>query len=103
MWLNKDFALQWQQQAWKNSRIGILIFCLFQIIFEVIVNGGKEMFIMLIANYLISSFVVKNRIKDGKFCNMSLIKGVFVAFVVFVARVLLHIIYVIYMDNIKCY
>ena len=92
-YLHKGFNSEYQFNTWKVARWGIFIFCFVHWIFEIGTGNEKLMFLPVIANYLISAWFIKNRIRKGKFVEQPLIAGLAVSCSVFLIRLVLSVVY----------
>ena len=92
-YLYKGFNSEYQFSTWKIARWGIVAFCFVHWIFEIGTGNEKFMFLPVIANYLISAWFIKNRIRKGKFVERPFIVGLSVSCTVFLIRLVLSVVY----------
>jgi hypothetical protein len=77
-----------QKAIWKEARWGVIIFCVIQLFFEIIVgnkSGGFPVFI----NFWVSAWYIKDQIAKGKQKKNLLLMGISVSGVVFLIRLAL--------------
>ncbi len=80
-------------KAWKAARWGIIIFCFIHFLFEVGTGNEQTMLISVVANYVISAWYIKRRIKKYKLMNRPMLAGFTVSCIVFLIRLFIGIIY----------
>ena len=86
-------------KIWKKARIGIFIFCGLHFIFEAFMENKAAVFFIWI-NYIISSWIIKNRIGNRKMNSNPTATGFIISLFVFIVRLLLGFI-VMFIINLK--
>lgn len=98
--VKNSLTLDWQYRTWKLCQYGILTFSIFNLLFEILLSGGKPNFILpVVVNYIISAWYLGRRISKGKKYNKPYLLGLFTAFLVFVIRLVAGMLVMILIDN----
>lgn len=81
------------KDLWKSARWGIIAFCVAHFIFEIALGNSKGAALPVLFNYIISSLYIKHLISKGKHKDGMFFRGAVVAFVIFIIRLVLGIIF----------
>jgi hypothetical protein len=80
------------ESSWKKFRNGVYFFSVLHFGFEILTNNQDFAFVKVLANYFISRWYIRNRIKENKI-NLTnpFFTGARVSFVIFILRVAITI------------
>jgi hypothetical protein len=76
-------------KRWKEARLGIIVFCVLHLFYEVMFNNPSLTGPMVVVNYFISSAIVNGVINKGKRKNNLFLFGFSISCFVFLIRVII--------------
>jgi hypothetical protein len=91
--ISKDSIESSPEINWKESRNGILIFCLFHFIFEIAIGNATAVGAPVFFNYFISRWYINRQIEKGIKQDSFLLYGITIAGIVFIIRLILGFIF----------
>lgn len=92
---SKNWKNPQQEQLWKETKKGVIIFCIVHFIFELLtIRDSATLILPVFGNYFISTEYIKYKIHKEKPIINPLLTGLSVSGIVFLIRVIIGLIIV---------